>query len=138
MRKLMVQVLYGAGLRVMECCTLRLRDLDFDRGQILVRSGKGDKDRIVMLPQALRGALVEQARRVREQHGRDLRKGGGHVPLPPALLHKAPYAEADWRWQFLFPSVTMRRDENGRGVRWHAHPSVLDSAVRSLSTPTTT
>jgi integron integrase len=129
-RRLMVQTLYGTGLRVMECCTLRLRDVDFDRGQIIVRSGKGDKDRIVMLPQSLRQALIEQMRRVRRLHEQDLCKGGGYVPIPPALAHKVPYSEADWRWQYLFPSVTMRRDEQGRGFRWHSHPGVLDNAVR--------
>jgi site-specific recombinase XerD len=89
-RRLMVQTLYGTGLRVMECCTLRLRDLDFDREQIMVRSGKGDKDRIVMLPRSLREALIEQVRRVRRLHERDLCKGGGYVPIQPALAHKVP------------------------------------------------
>ncbi|HEY1686378.1 MAG TPA: integron integrase [Tepidisphaeraceae bacterium] len=133
MRTLMVQVMYGAGLRVMECCTLRLRDLDFDRAQIIVRAGKGDHDRVVMMPQALRVALVEQVRRVRHLHQRDLTRGGGYVPLPPALENKAPYAESDWRWQFLFPSVTLRRNESGRGFRWHAHPGVVDNAVKTAS-----
>lgn len=130
MRTLMVRLLYGTGLRVMELCTLRLRDLDFERRQILIRGGKGDKDRIVMLPAAISGALVEQARCVRQQHQRDLARGGGRIPLPPNLQHKIPYAEADWRWQFLFPSITMRRDKKGRGVRWHADPGVLDKFIR--------
>jgi integron integrase len=129
-RRLMVQTLYGTGLRVMELCTLRLRDLDFDRGQILVRSGKGDKDRIVMMPASLRGELAEQARAVRHRHELDLAKGGGYVPLPDPLENKVPYAEADWRWQFLFPSASMRRDEQGRGFRWHADPGVLDRFIR--------
>jgi site-specific recombinase XerD len=95
MHRLMVELLYGAGLRVMECCTLRLRDLDFDRGQIIVRGGKGDKDRIVMMPQSLRARLVEQCRRVRTLHERDLSRGGGNVELPDPLRNKAPYAECD-------------------------------------------
>ncbi|MGH7213379.1 MAG: integron integrase [Tepidisphaeraceae bacterium] len=130
MHRLMIELLYGTGLRVSECCTLRLRDLDFDRGQIVVRGGKGDKDRIVMLPQALRGRLAEQCRRVRTQHERDLARGGGFAPVHDSIVHKAPYAECDWRWQFVFPSVTLRRDESGRGFRWHAHPAVLDRMIR--------
>jgi integron integrase len=130
MHRLMIELLYGCGLRAMECCTLRLRDIDFDRGHIIVRGGKGDKDRIVMLPQALRGELVEQCRRVRTQHARDVRIEGGYVTLPDALAHKVPYAQQDWRWQYLFPSVTLRRDAEGRGYRWHANPSVLDRTIR--------
>jgi integron integrase len=129
-RTLMVRLLYGTGLRVMEACTLRLRDIDFDRQQIVVRSGKGDKDRIVMLPASLRGASAEQSRRVRHRHSRDLAKGGGYVPLPAVLMNKAPYAETDWRWQFLFPSQILRRDEQGRGTRWHADTGVLDRFIR--------
>jgi integron integrase len=131
MHRLMVELLYGCGLRVMECCTLRLRDLDFDRGQIVVRGGKGDKDRVVMMPRAARGELVEQCRRVRAGHARDVRIDGGFVPLPVSLLHKVPYAQQDWRWQFLFPSVTLRRDEQGRGSRWHTNPSSLDRTIRA-------
>lgn len=129
-RRLMVRTLYGTGLRVMELCTLRLRDLDFDRDQIIVRGGKGDKDRFVMMPAALRGDLTEEARAVRHRHERDLAKGGGRVPLPDSLHNKVPYAETDWRWQFLFPSASMRRDEAGRGIRWHADPGVLDRFIR--------
>lgn len=133
LRTLMVRLLYGTGLRVGELCTLRLRDLDFDRDQVIVRGGKGDKDRIVMMPVAIRGALAEQTRRVRQTHQRDLAKGGGYVPLPPALAHKTPYAEADWRWQFLFPSTILRRDEKGRGVRYHADAGVLDRFIRNAA-----
>ena len=132
-QRLMVELLYGCGLRATECCTLRVRDLDFDRGQIIVRGGKGDKDRVVMMPQSLRRALVEQCRRVRVRHARDLRIDGGYVPLPDAVRHKVPYAERDVRWQFVFPSVTLRRDEEGRGFRWHANPSVLDRAIRDAA-----
>ena len=130
MHRLMIELLYGTGMRVSECCRLRLRDLDFDRGQIVVRGGKGDKDRIVMLPQSLRARLAEQCRRVRAQHGRDLARGGGFVPVHDSLAHKAPYAECDWRWQYVFPSVTLRRDESGRACRWYAHPAVLDRMIR--------
>ncbi|HEX8340898.1 MAG TPA: integron integrase [Tepidisphaeraceae bacterium] len=130
-RRAMVELLYGAGLRITECCTLRLRDLDFDRQQLIVRGGKGDKDRIVMLPAALRGRLVEQARHVRHQHDRDSARGGGFAPVPNAVANKIDYAERDWRWQYLFPSRLLRRDDAGRGYRWHADPSALDRAIRA-------
>jgi integron integrase len=131
--RLMVQLLYGTGLRVAECCALRLRDVDFDRRQIMVRGGKGDKDRVVMLPGVLRGALAEQCRKVRSRHERDLRKGGGFVPLPDVLANKVPYAGTDWRWQFVFLSANMVRDETGNGYRWHTHPGVLARAVRGAA-----
>jgi integron integrase len=142
-RTLMVKVLYGTGLRLMELCQLRLRDLDFDRAQIIVRSGKGDKDRLVMMPASLRGELAQQARRIRDLHSRDLAKDAGFVPLPPALNHKVPYAANDWRWQFLFPSVVLRRVKVERersdgtialdqqGQRHHAAAGVLDRFIGS-------
>ena len=133
-RGLMVRLLYGTGLRVMECCTLRVRDLDFDRGQVIVRGGKGDKDRIVMLPTTLRAGLVDHLRARRHRHDRDLAKGGGFVPLPPALAHKVPYAEDDWRWQYVFPSKAMVRGESGKGVRHHAATGVLDRIIREATT----
>jgi integron integrase len=130
LHRLMVDLLYGAGLCLMECCTLRIRDLDFERGQIVVRAGKGDKDRLVMMPQTLRPALLEQARGVRLRHGRDLRVDGGYVPLPDSLAHKAPYATRGWRWQYVFSSSVMRRDTRGRGFRWYANPKWLDTSIR--------
>lgn len=130
MRRLMVELMYGTGLRVSECCALRVRDIDFDRSQIIVRGGKGDKDRIVMLPARCAAPLSERVRRVRHQHQRDLRRGGGYVRLPDALAGKCPYARRDWRWQFVFPSAVMRRDARGGGFRWHADPSWLDRGIR--------
>ena len=129
----MVELLYGTGLRVGECCTLRVRDVDFDRAQIIVRGGKGDKDRIVMLPAALVEPLAEQVRRVRHRHVLDLRRGGGFVPLVDPVVNKAPYAQRDWRWQFVFPSSTLRRDDAGRGFRWWSDPSTLDRKVRTAA-----
>jgi integrase len=134
MHRLMVELLYGTGMRVSECCTLRLRDVDFEREQIIVRGGKGDKDRIVMLPQTLRGRLVEQARRVRQRHEKDVARGGGFVPLPDVLRNKVPYAADDWRWQFLFPSANLSADERDGS----AHPcqmplSVLQRAIAASS-----
>src|SRR5215203_289423 len=129
MRRLIVELLYGVGLRLTECCTLRVRDIDFDRRQIIVRGGKGDKDRIVMLPARCIGALSDQSRRVRHQHEIDCRRGGGLVPLPDALSNKCRYAKQDWRWQFIFPSAVLRRDEQGRGYRWHPDPSHVDGLI---------
>jgi integron integrase len=133
MHQLMVQLLYGTGMRLTECCTLRLRDLDFGRQQIIVRAGKGDKDRLVMMPGSMRQALADQVQDVRHRHERDLKRDGGYVPLPDSLAHKVPYAKQDWRWQFLFPSVTLRRDEPGHGFRWHTDPSKLDRAIRQAA-----
>ena len=135
-----MRLLYGTGMRVSECCTLRLRDVDFDRGQIIVRGAKGNKDRIVMLPASIRGDLADQCRKgAATRHERDVKKGGGWVPLtlrhegPAELAHKVPYAEKDWRWQFLFPSASLVRDQEGNGYRWHVHPGVLGRAVRNAA-----
>jgi integron integrase len=128
---LMVQLLYGCGLRVMECCGRRLRDLDFDRAQVIVRAGKGDKDRVVMLPASLRAPLLAQVGRVRAQWQADLEHGGGYAPVPDAVAHKCPRASRELAWQYLFPSAVLRfspRDRRGR--RWHTHPTGLDRAVR--------
>jgi integron integrase len=131
--RVIARLLYGTGMRVAECCTLRLRDLDFDRVQIIVRDGKGEKDRIVMLPASLRGELVEQCRKVRTRHERDVLRGGGFVPVPDVLANKVPYAQTDWRWQFLFPSATRSVDEAGNGHRWHTHPGVVARAIRNAA-----
>ena len=142
-RTLMVQLLYGTGMRLMEVHQLRLRDLDFDRGQIVVREGKGGKDRLVMMPVRLRGDLVEQSRRVRALHARDLSKGAGFAPVPEVLASKVPYAADDWRWQYLFPSqaVAWRTSERERAdgtvicerrrERHHAAVGVLDRFIRA-------
>lgn len=127
--RLMAELLYGTGLRVSECCGLRLRDVDFDRRQIIVRGGKGDKDRIVMLPASLKDRLEAQAARVRARHDLDKAVDGGYVPLPDALLNKVKYAERDVRWQYLFPAAVMRRDEADRGYRWHTHPGAFARVI---------
>ena len=127
--RLMIELLYGTGMRVGEVCTLRVRDIDLGRAQIIVRAAKGDKDRIVMLPASLRDRLVEQLDTVEQRWRDDVRQGGGYAPVPDALLHKRPRAGHELPWQFVFPSVVMRRDECGRGVRWHTDPSALDRIV---------
>jgi integron integrase len=127
--RLMAELLYGTGMRVGECCTLRVRDVDFDRGQVLVRGGKGDKDRVVMLPAVLRDALRGQVERVRMRHAKDCASGGGYVPLPDAVRNKVKHAERDWRWQYVFGSAVMRRDDRGRGMRWHCDAGGVSRAI---------
>jgi integron integrase len=127
--RLMAELLYGTGLRVSECCTLRVRDIDLDRAQVIVRAGKGDKDRCVMLPATLRERLGEQLRRVETRWRRDATRGGGYAPVPDALVHKRPGAGWEWPFQYVFPSDVMRRDEAGRGTRWHMHPGTLDRCL---------
>jgi integron integrase len=127
--RLMADLLYGTGMRVSECCQLRVRDVDFERGQVLIRGGKGDKDRIVMLPVVLREALLAQVERVKERHAVDCAVGGGHVPVPDEVGNKVKYAERDWRWQYVFPSAVMRRDEEDRGFRWHCDPGAFSRVI---------
>jgi integron integrase len=127
---LMARLLYGSGLRLMECCRLRVKDLDLTRGQILVRQGKGDKDRVVMLPRAVRPALEQQIAWRRELHERDLRRDVAHVILPDALNRKFPRAAQELGWQFLFASRQLSRDpRTGRRGRHHLHHGALQRAV---------
>lgn len=128
-QRLLVELLYGAGLRVMECCTLRLRDIDFARKQIIVRGGKGDKDRLVMLPESVVRPLVQHVARVREQYDEDLQRDGGWVEIPISLGHKRPSAAREVQMQYLFGSRLIRRDASGKGFRWHMTPSHADEIV---------
>lgn len=127
--RLMAELLYGTGLRIGECCSLRVRDIDLGRAQIIVRAGKGDKDRLVMLPARLHERLAAQVRQAEKLWRRDLLRGGGYAPVPDAVTHKRPRAGAELPFQFVFPSAVMRRDEQGRGTRWHVHPGTLDRIV---------
>ena len=127
--RLMVQLLYGTGMRVGECCSLRVRDIDLGRAQIIVRAAKGDKDRCVMLPASLQAPLTDRLRRVEAQWRRDVGRGGGYAPVPDALAHKRPRAGWELPFQFVFPSAVMRRDACGRGTRWHVCPASLDRSV---------
>jgi integron integrase len=128
--QLIARLLYGSGLRVSEACALRMKDLDFDRREILVRAGKGDRDRLTMLPDALVAPLREQIERVRALHRRELAAGRGHVMLPGAFHRKTPSAATDWRWQWVFPATRGYRDPaTKRWVRHHLHASVAHRAV---------
>lgn len=124
--RLMASLMYGCGLRLMECCTLRVKDVDFGRGEILVREGKGQRDRVTMLPQALRGDLATHLTAVRTQHEADIRNGTGSVALPAALAAKYPRAPWEWPWQWVFPATRHYVDrETNRLDRHHLHESVL-------------
>ncbi len=130
-RRLMASLLYGSGLRLLECCRLRIQDIDFDRNQILVRRGKGDKDRVTILPTALRPLLETQIESARRLHSQDRQAGAGWVELPHALAKKLPAAGREWIWQWVFPATRPYQDrETGQRRRHHLHETVLQSAVR--------
>jgi integron integrase len=123
-------LLYGTGLRLEECLDLRVKDLDFDRHQIIVRQGKGQKDRVTMLPAAAREELTRHLADVRQLHARDLARGFGRVVLPFALDRKFPNAATEWRWQFVFPASRIcRAPRFGPPSRYHLHESVVQKAV---------
>ena len=119
---LMGMLLYGAGLRQMECLRLRVKDIDFKRFEIVVRAGKGEKDRVTMLPEAVSNGLQSHLVRVRALHERDLAEGFGRVWLPNALERKFPNAEREWCWQYVFPSGNLSVDPRG-GTRRRHHVS---------------
>ncbi len=129
--QLMALLLYGAGLRLLECCRLRIKDVDFAANQIVIRDGKGRKDRATMLPGAAKVALAAHVERVRLQHQGDLRRGAGWVELPGALGRKYPHAGRDWGWQWVFPATRFYVDRaTGQRRRHHLHESVLQRAVK--------
>ena len=131
---LMVGLLYGAGLRQIECLSLRVKDIDFAYRQILVRDGKGAKDRVTMLPESLVQPLQAHLGKVRLLHRRDLDEGYGEVSLPYALARKYPRAGYQWAWQFVFPSGNRSADpENGVIRRHHLHPDTLGRIVKRAS-----
>ena len=127
---LMASLLYGSGMRLLECCRLRVKDLDFARNEITVRDGKGAKDRVTMLPAKIKPPLRSHLARVRLQHERDLQRGAGSVELPLALDRKYPSAAWEWAWQWVFPATRFYRDRaTGRPRRHHLHESVVQRAV---------
>jgi integron integrase len=127
----MAQVLYGGGLRVTECCQLRVKDLDFANWLIFVRSGKGDKDRSTMLADAVKDTLKEHLVRVRELFDQDRKAGVGPVWMPHALSVKYPKAGLEWGWQWVFPSKSLAMDPRTGDIRrHHVCDSFLQRAVR--------
>lgn len=128
---LMASLMYGSGLRLMECLRLRVLDLEFTRGEIVVRDGKGGKDRVTMLPRSLTPALESHLIVARAVHQRDLTAGWGRIALPDALARKYPNAPADWRWQWVFPQQRRWVDlQTGAQGRHHVHESIIQRAVK--------
>ena len=132
LHQLMAQLLYGCGLRLMECMRLRVKDIDFEQSQVIVREGKGEKDRATMLPASLVQLLKNQIEFVRNQHKRDIAQGFGSVELPFALARKYPNAHKELGWQYLFPSDRLSTDpRSGIIRRHHLDPSGLQRAVKT-------
>jgi integron integrase len=123
-------LLYGSGLRLVECLTLRVKDVDLERRELMVRRGKAGKDRVTVIPETLRESLKEQLRRVKVLHDRDLANGNGWVELPGGLDAKYPAAGRSWSWQWVFPARRLYRDPaSGRNLRHHLHESVIQRAM---------
>ncbi|MGZ8244026.1 integron integrase [Methylomagnum sp.] len=128
---LMIRLLYGTGMRLMECVRLRVKDVDFEMRQLTVRDGKGGKDRVTMLPALLAEPLKAHLEQVRALHRADLAEGGGEVWLPDALAVKYPNAPREWGWQYVFPARSLSVDpRSGRRRRHHVDEKALQRAVK--------
>lgn len=129
---LMASLLYGSGLRLLECLRLRIKDIDFSYQQITVRDGKGAQDRVTVLPLNVQSALQQHLQAVKQLHDRDLEAGFGNVYLPYALERKYPYAARSWTWQYVFPATKRSHDpRTGIERRHHILPLVLQRAVKA-------
>jgi integron integrase len=129
--QLMAKILYGSGLRLMECLQLRVKDIDFGQHQIMVRDGKGEDDRVTVLSDSLVPALEQHLKTVKDIHQKDLKDGFGETSLPYALAKKYPNASKEWLWQYVFPASARSIDPvSKRTKRHHIDPSVLQKAVR--------
>ncbi len=127
---LVARLLYGSGLRLSEALRLRFKDVDFAGGKIVVRDGKGEKDRVTVLPQSIQEPLLEHLRGVWRLHQQDLKVGGGNVELPYALAVKYPNAEHEWGWQFCFPAPGLSKDPRSGVIRrHHVHESTIQRAM---------
>jgi integron integrase len=132
--QLMTQILYGSGLRLMECLRLRVKDLDFQNRQILVRDGKGEKDRVTPLPETLRLPLQQHLSQVYQLHQKDLADGFGEVYLPYALARKASNAPREWFWQYVFPASQRSIDPaTGKIRRHHLDETTLQRAIKAAA-----
>ncbi|TBV11916.1 integron integrase [Stutzerimonas kirkiae] len=133
-QRLVANLLYGSGLRLLEALRLRAKDVDFARREILVRDGKGQKDRVTMLPKRVVEPLQAHLEMVRRLHREDLADGLGEANLPFALARKYPNAAREWGWQFVFPSVNRSCDPRGQGIfRHHLHEKTIQRAVREAA-----
>ncbi len=133
-RCLMASLLYGCGMRLMECVRLRVQDVDFDYQQIMIRNAKGGKDRVVPLPKRLVELLKVQLEAVKKTHADDIVKGFGSVYLPSALARKYPNAVKEYRWQYVFPASTISEDPRSGAVRrHHVHERVLQKSIKAAS-----
>jgi len=132
---LVTQLLYGSGLRVTEGLRLRVKDVDFGQNLIIVRDGKGFKDRTTTLPEAVRPALQTHLQQVKALHHADLQAGNGRSSLPNALARKYPNANTEWAWQFVFPSKSLAKDPRGDETlfRHHLHESTIQKAIRKAA-----
>ena len=129
--KLIAGLLYGAGLRLMEAVRLRVKDVEFARGEIIVRDGKGGKDRVTMLPEAVAAPLKLHLARVRALHNQDLAEGFGEVYLPFARDKKYPNAGKEWGWQYIFPSINLSVDpRSGKTRRHHLDEKGVQRAMK--------
>ncbi len=129
---LMARVIYGAGLRLRECLALRIKDVEFDQGRLIVRSGKGDKDRLAVMPRSLYDDLQAQVKACRRIYDNDRAQHNPGVPLPNAFAAKNRSAETSWQWFWLFPSDRISVDpQSGKSYRYHLHPSALQRHVAS-------
>ena len=145
--RLIGDLLYGTGMRVMEGMRLRVKDVEFTRREILVRDGKGQKDRVAVLPDRVAAPLKRQMAEARSLHERDLAGGRGHVFLPDALARKYPHAARDWGWQYVFPAPVLSRDPRGGVTRRHhlgdqafqraMRQAVRDAGIHKPATPHT-
>jgi integron integrase len=124
-------LMYGSGLRLMECLRLRVQDVDFNQNQITVRDGKGDKDRVTMFPESVKKPLAEHLNKVKKIHESDIEKGLGRVFLPDALTRKYPNASKEWRWQWVFPQNTLWHNiKTGERGRHHIHETLIQKLVK--------
>ncbi len=127
---LIAYLLYGTGMRLAEALELRIKDLDFDNNLVIVRQGKGNKDRSIPLPLFLKLHLQEQVLRSKKIHEVDLKNGYGRISLPNALDRKSPSAGKEFKWQYLFPSKNLSKDpRTGKISRWHLYPSILQKSL---------
>jgi integron integrase len=128
---LMATLLYGSGLRLMECVRLRVKDIDFEMNCIHIHDGKGKKDRVVIFPETAKPVLNEHLKQVKALHDHDLQQGNGSVYLPYALERKYPRASTQWGWQYVFPASDLSIDpRSGALRRHHLHPSTIQKAVK--------